>query len=134
MYQVSNICKQVFGCPPSLETVQQTRYLPFGGYRAGSSPNPITSHAYTSQRENMDIGLYYYNARYYAPTLARFLSPDTIVPDPANPQAFNRYSYVENRPLNFNDPTGQLPHGITLFPYHDSLGTLVLDVFSTTSV
>ncbi|RMG99106.1 MAG: RHS repeat-associated core domain-containing protein, partial [Chloroflexi bacterium] len=87
-------------------TVEQTRYLPFGGYRAGSGPNPITSHAYTSQRENMDIGLYYYNARYYAPTLARFLSADTLVPDPANPQAFNRYSYVENRPLNFNDPTG----------------------------
>jgi len=54
----------------------------------------------------MDIGLYDYNARYYAPTLARFLSPDTLIPDPANPQAFNRYSYVENRPLNFNDPTG----------------------------
>ncbi|GAB4278551.1 MAG: hypothetical protein Kow0080_30290 [Candidatus Promineifilaceae bacterium] len=36
--------------------MQQTRYLPFGGYRAGSGPNPITSHAYTSQRENMDIG------------------------------------------------------------------------------
>jgi len=50
--------------------------------------------------------LYNYNARYYAPTLARFLSPDTLIPDPANPQSFNRYSYVENRPLNFNDPTG----------------------------
>ncbi|RMD99057.1 MAG: RHS repeat-associated core domain-containing protein [Bacteroidetes bacterium] len=87
-------------------TVQQTRYLPFGGYRAGSGPNKLTDHAYTSQRENMEIGLYYYNARYYAPTLARFLSPDTLIPDPANPQAFNRYSYVENRPLNFNDPTG----------------------------
>jgi len=76
--------------------VQQTRYLPFGGYRAGSSPNPITSHAYTGQQENMEIGLYYYNARYYAPTLARFISADTIVPDPANPQALNRYSYVYN--------------------------------------
>ncbi|RMG91888.1 MAG: hypothetical protein D6706_17755 [Chloroflexi bacterium] len=86
-----------------------TRYLPFGGYRAGSSPNPITSHAYTSQRENMEIGLYYYNARYYAPTLARFLSADTLVPDPANPQSFNRYSYVFNRPTNYSDPSGNCP-------------------------
>ncbi|MCB8943971.1 MAG: hypothetical protein H6658_09470 [Ardenticatenaceae bacterium] len=29
-----------------------------------------------------------------------------IVPDPTNPQSFNRYSYVENRPLNFFDPSG----------------------------
>jgi RHS repeat-associated protein len=87
-------------------TVQQTRYLPFGGYRAGSSPNPITSHAYTSQRENMDIGLYYYNACYYAPTLARFLSADTLIPDPQNPQSLNRYAYTLNSPLNYSDPTG----------------------------
>jgi hypothetical protein len=50
--------------------------------------------------------LYYYNARYYDPKLARFISPDTIVPDPRNPQALNRYSYVLNNPLKYTDPTG----------------------------
>ncbi len=34
------------------------------------------------------------------------VSPDTIVPNPANPQSFNRYSYVNNNPLNFIDPSG----------------------------
>ena len=34
------------------------------------------------------------------------LTPDSIVPDPANPQSFNRYSYVLNSPLNFTDPSG----------------------------
>lgn len=34
------------------------------------------------------------------------LSADTIVPDAANPQSFNRYSYVNNNPINFNDPSG----------------------------
>lgn len=34
------------------------------------------------------------------------LTPDVIVPDAVNPQSYNRYSYVENRPLNFSDPTG----------------------------
>ncbi|RMG76478.1 MAG: RHS repeat-associated core domain-containing protein [Chloroflexi bacterium] len=93
-------------------TVQQTRYLPFGGYRAGSGPNEITSHAYTSQRENMEIGLYYYNARYYAPGLARFLSADTIVPNPTSPQSLNRYAYVLNSPVNFTDPTGHSECGV----------------------
>ena len=34
------------------------------------------------------------------------LSADTIVPDPTNPQSLNRYSYVRNNPVNFNDPSG----------------------------
>jgi hypothetical protein len=38
--------------------------------------------------------------------LARFISADTIVPDPANPQALNRYAYVLNNPLKYTDPSG----------------------------
>jgi hypothetical protein len=34
------------------------------------------------------------------------LQPDTLIPDPSNPQAWNRYSYVRNNPVNFNDPAG----------------------------
>jgi pyocin large subunit-like protein len=45
-------------------------------------------------------------ARGSTSVLGLFLSADTIVPDGKNPQAFNRYSYVGNRPLNFTDPTG----------------------------
>ncbi len=48
-------------------------------------------------------------ARWYSPVLGRWLSPDTIVPDPKNPQSLNRYSYVNNRPLNFTDPSGHRP-------------------------
>jgi len=50
-----------------------------------------------------------YRARFYHPVLARFIQPDTLIPDPSNPQAFNRYSYVANRPVNFNDPSGHDP-------------------------
>ena len=46
------------------------------------------------------------NARYYVPYIYRMLTPDSIVPDPANPQSYNRYSYVNNRPTVFSDPTG----------------------------
>jgi hypothetical protein len=34
------------------------------------------------------------------------LQPDSLIPDPANPQAWNRYSYVGNRPINATDPSG----------------------------
>jgi len=56
-----------------------------------------------------DIGLMDYKARFYSPVLNRFIQPDSIVPDPTNPQAWNRFSYVYNRPTVFNDPTGHDP-------------------------
>jgi hypothetical protein len=40
------------------------------------------------------------------PEIGRFISADTIVPDPPNPQNFNRYAYALNSPLNYIDPTG----------------------------
>ncbi|MEW5985314.1 MAG: RHS repeat-associated core domain-containing protein, partial [Chloroflexota bacterium] len=46
------------------------------------------------------------NARYYVPGVGRFASADALVPDPQNPQSFNRYGYVLNNPLRFTDPTG----------------------------
>jgi RHS repeat-associated protein len=54
-------------------------------------------------------GLMYYKARYYYPALGRFVSADTIVPEPGNPQSLNRYAYVKNNPLRYVDPSGHLP-------------------------
>jgi RHS repeat-associated protein len=89
--------------------LDMTRFLPFGGYR-GSEPAFLTERGFTGHKMNNtatnDLGLIYMNARYYVSYINRFVSADTIVPDPTNPQSFNRYSYVENRPLNFSDPTG----------------------------
>ena len=66
----------------------------------------FTDRMYTGQREMSGLGIYYYNARFYDPGLGRFISPDSITPDAANPQAWNRYSYVLNNPINSTDPTG----------------------------
>ena len=86
----------------------RTFYLPFGGYRGTAPSQGITDRDFTGQKENMELGLMYYNARYYVPGIGRFASADTIVPDPADPQAFSRYSYVNNNPLVFIDPSGHI--------------------------
>ncbi|OQA14561.1 MAG: hypothetical protein BWY63_03136 [Chloroflexi bacterium ADurb.Bin360] len=76
--------------------VSEQHYLPYGGTRSGEMP---TDRQYTGQRREASLGFYDYVARQYDPTLGRFLQADTIIPDPANPQSLNRYSYVLNSPL-----------------------------------
>jgi len=56
--------------------------------------------------EDDTIGLYFYNSRFYDPSLGRFIQADTIVPNPSDPQDLNRYSYVRNNPLRYTDPSG----------------------------
>ncbi len=55
-----------------------------------------------------------YQARMYDPEGMHFISPDTVIPDPANPQSLNRYSYVYNNPMNYTDPSGHFPDPVTL--------------------
>jgi hypothetical protein len=52
--------------------------------------------------------LHDYVARHYAQPLGRWIALDTVVPDPADPQSLNRYSYVLNNALRYSDPTGRL--------------------------
>lgn len=82
--------------------VSQQRYYPFGRTRTGGVD---TDKQFTGHQAEGD--LYYMQARFYDPQIGRFLQPDTIVPDPMNPQSLNRYSYVLNNPLRYTDPTGR---------------------------
>ena len=79
------------------------KYTAFGEIRSGDS---LTDYQYTDQRNETEIGLYYYVARYYDPELGRFISADTIIPEPGSSQAYDRYAYVYNNPINNNDPSG----------------------------
>jgi len=80
---------------------------PFGTVRFDDGVE--TDRSFTGQYGDPSTGLLFYNARYYDPLVGRFVSPDSIVPDPANPQDLNRYSYVRNNPVSYTDPTGNWP-------------------------
>jgi len=82
-------------------------YYPFGRTQTATPQASFqVSRRFTGQVFDAESGLYYYNARYYDPELGRFTQPDTAIPDLSIPQSYNRYSYVMNDPLRYNDPTG----------------------------
>jgi RHS repeat-associated protein len=89
--------------------VAEVLYKAWGENRYTFSTTP-TTFRYTGQRQESGLGgtdgLYFYNARWYDPTLGRFAQADTIVPEPDNPQGLNRFSYTINNPLRYIDPTG----------------------------
>jgi RHS repeat-associated protein len=87
--------------------VQALTYYPFGQTRTNVPGTPINvAHKYTGKELDSATGLYWYEWRSYDPLLARFTTPDTLVPNPRDPQDLNRYSYVNNNPLRYTDPTG----------------------------
>ena len=85
--------------------LRQAQVRLFGDWRVEPA-HALTDQGFTGHKHNDDLGLVYMNARFYISSIGRFASADTIVPDPMNPQQFNRYTYTLNNPLRFTDPTG----------------------------
>jgi len=89
--------------------VSEVRYRPWGEERYNRGA-PSTRYTYTGQYSHLaEFGLYFYNARWYSPTLGRFTQPDSLIPvQSQGAQAWDRYAYVNNNPVRYNDPTGHI--------------------------
>jgi RHS repeat-associated protein len=87
--------------------ISERGYKPWGEERSTSGITP-TGYGFTGQHESAEIGLYYYGARWYDSYLNRWISPDSIIPDPGNSIDLDRYAYARNNPLRYKDPSGHL--------------------------
>jgi len=76
-------------------------------YTLSGEPALVADRGFTGHEYLEDFNLYNMNGRLYDPVLGRFLSPDPYIADPSFTQSYNRYSYVLNNPLKYNDPTGE---------------------------
>jgi RHS repeat-associated protein len=108
----STLTTDIFG-----NKVSEIRYKPWGEIRSYTVTPPanaedpgyyqMTRYTFTGQYSDSTINLLWYGSRHYDPALGRFIQPDSIVPLASQGvQAYDRYAYVNNDPVRYNDPTG----------------------------
>lgn len=79
-------------------------HYPFG--EDASATGAVEKHKFTNYERDAEIGSDYAVNRQYSNLTGRFMRPDPMAGDIANPQSLNRYAYVKNDPVNLIDPLG----------------------------
>ncbi|MPM36752.1 hypothetical protein SDC9_83354 [bioreactor metagenome] len=69
------------------------------------------SYLYSGYQYDGETGMYYLNARYYDPVVARFVSADSYLGEVNDPLSLNLYTYCSSNPLIYTDPTGHWQQG-----------------------
>lgn len=86
--------------------VGEQLYAPYGDLYSSLGSNPGLRYGYTGQEEDAESEMVHLGVRQLHTNIARFPQPDSVVPDPLNPQTWNRYSYALNNPTRYTDPSG----------------------------
>ncbi len=90
--------------------VMRNQFVPYGENLSANEPSPAFRRhelrGYTGHESVAETGLINMNARLYDPVIGRFISADSVVPEPGMGMAYNRYMYVLGNPLKYNDPSG----------------------------
>lgn len=96
------------------ELVWRQRYKPFGDtIDFVSKDNPIPE--YTGKPYYDDVSLSYYGSRWYDRELGRFTGIDPVGwIENSTIHSLGRYTYVNNNPYTYVDPTGREPRGFTI--------------------
>lgn len=87
--------------------VLESRHFDAWGNLSAKSKMILLDRGYTSHEHFAEVGIIHMNGRLYDPLMRRFLNADENIQDPNNTQCYNKYGYVMNNPLLFNDPDGE---------------------------
>jgi RHS repeat-associated protein len=105
---------------PTPSALGTASYDVFGSVRSQSGQQSIFG--FTGQQSD-PTGLSFLRARYFNPSLGRFISQDTVQPNAPGSQGYNFYSYVANNPTTVIDPSG-----------HAGIGELAARLVTTITV
>ena len=101
---LTNQSGSVTGLTKDGQAVASTSYNLYGARKTSTDTtgNPF---AYNGEARD-DTGLDYLRARYYDSQGGTFLTEDSYPGEDTDPLSQNRYSYVQNNPVNYTDPSG----------------------------
>ena len=101
---MTNQSGSVTGLTKDGQAVASTSYNLYGARKTSTDTtgNPF---AYNGEARD-DTGLDYLRARYYDSQGGTFLTEDSYPGEATDPLSQNRYSYVQNNPVNYTDPSG----------------------------
>lgn len=85
-------------------------YDPFGNIRSSSGILPYFQ--FSKEQNDSESNLYFLRARYYDPSIGRFISKDPVKGVLTLPQSQNPYAYALNNPINLSDPSGEAAVGL----------------------
>jgi RHS repeat-associated protein len=85
--------------------VKTYEYDAFGNH-IGTTGNVNNPYRYAGYRGDEETGLYYLNARYYMPSVGRFITRDAFHGFEEDPHSLNWYNYAHSNPVMFVDPSG----------------------------
>jgi len=97
-------------------------YKPYGE-RIRKEDGGSNSTWYTGKQEDEDNGLTYFGARWYDPTVGRFMGVDPVGVQAENVHSFNRFAYANNNPYTFVDPDGRSPAFVDAYLVEKSQAT-----------
>jgi RHS repeat-associated protein len=91
------------------ELVEKTTHQPYGALESDYRPTRWRSfredYKFTGKEEDIEVGIQYFGARYYAPRLGRWMSADPLTIHGLGAD-LNPYAYVGGRVLSSRDPWG----------------------------
>jgi RHS repeat-associated protein len=115
---------------PAARIISAEEYYPFGETAVVAGPSRIEAEEkrfrYGGKERDQETGFYYFGARYLAPWLGRWISPDPI----GIAGGLNVYAAMANNPTTRTDPTGtQPPEGVPVANVAE--GLMLLDQLAT---
>ena len=107
---LTNQSGSVTGLTKDGEAVASSSYNLYGARKTSTDTtgNPF---AYNGEARD-DTGLDYLRARYYDSQGGTFLTEDSYPGEDTDPLSQNLYSYVQNNPVNYTDPSGHFWNNI----------------------
>ena len=110
--RITHIHTDALGSPVAATDEQgniiwREKYQPYGERISNAPAASSNKRWYTGHQQDTETGLVYAGARYYDPTIGRFMAVDPVSFTEKNLHSFNRYAYGANNPYKYRDPDGR---------------------------